>query len=208
MRPILAAAFCLLPLGAVAETFDVALGDRVIGSLTTTATRLESVLDNTPLGLADGRFAATVAREGGRMRYDSTSDKRDIAFRTDGGRVQEVAIDPAGERTPLSSPEAVGQTVSDPVTVMARLVQAEGCPAPFRMYDGRRVVEAAVTAETASPDTLVCEMAYRVVAGPGHLSPFRFSRVSLRLTYALEGGQRLSRLRASAGGFDMELRRR
>ena len=208
MRPILALVLSLLPLGAVAETFDVLLGDRVIGTLETTGTRLVTVLDNTPLGLADGRFAATVTRGGGQVSYDSTSDKRDIAFRTEAGRVAEVAITPAAEMTALSDPAAVGWAVSDPVTVMAALAQAEGCPAPFRMYDGRRVVEAAVTAETASPSTLVCEMAYRVVAGPGHLSPFRFSRVSLRLTYDLDGGQRLARLRASAGGFDLELTRR
>ena len=208
MRPILALALTLLPLGALAETFDVLLGDRVIGSLESTPSRLETVLDNTPLGLADGRFAATLTREGDGVLYDSQSDKRDIAFRAVAGRVREVTITPEGERTDLSRPEAVDRVVADPVTTMSRLAGAEGCPAPFRMYDGRRVVEAVVTAETASLATLVCEMDYRVVAGPGHLSPFRLGRIGLRLTYDLAGGQRLTRLRASAGGFDLELRGR
>jgi hypothetical protein len=48
-------------------------------------------------------------------------------------------------------------------------------------------------------------MQYRVVAGPGHLSPFRFTALDLTLTYGKTGG--LAGIDISTGPFRVSLRR-
>ena len=203
---LLALLLGLLPAAAAAQTYDVTLGGRTMGMLTTTSTTLESVLDNTPLGLADGRFAAIVEDRGaGQLAYDSRSDKRNIAFTTVAGYVTEVAISPEDERTDLSDPAAVGLWVQDPVTVMARLAQATDCPPPMRLYDGRRVTEMSVTGRREAEGRVTCDIAYSVVRGPGHLSPFRLSRIALEVVY---DGTGMAELTASAGGFDLGLVRK
>ncbi|MFC6760690.1 hypothetical protein ACFQFQ_16250 [Sulfitobacter porphyrae] len=90
-----ACALGLLAGPALAEklSFAMALGNRQIGTLTfdggPRAGRLLAVMDNTPLGVADGSFEAVTRARGAAVGYESRSrgsKTRDIAVTRAGGR--------------------------------------------------------------------------------------------------------------------------
>ncbi len=208
-RALMAAFFVLgTPLAAESVTFSAALGDRTLGTLTWDGDgpTLLSVLDNTPLGVGDGRFEATsrpVRTEAGEAvtQYIGRSDDRVISVLLDTGRVRDTVVSPTGEATDLSDPARVPEDVLDPVEGFARLIDAVGCPAPLRLYDGRRVIEIETASQSTTGGTLTCQLDYRVTAGPGHLSPFRFTSLAVTLDYATAGGQSLRAITVAAGGF-------
>lgn len=198
---------CLAAGAARAETFSVALGGRILGTLEYTPGRLVNLLDNTPLGVADGLFRGLRHSDGDGVRYVGQSDERriEVLFGADGA--VETVVEPASERTPLSDPATVPAGVTDPVDGFGRVVDAADCPGRIRMYDGRRAVEMATVARETSSTYLTCAMNYRVIAGPGHLSPFRLKSMDITAHYALASGavSRLAQLDIRAGGFTLTL---
>lgn len=198
---------CLSTGAARAETFSVALGGRVIGTLEYTPGRLVNLLDNTPLGVADGLFRGVTRSEGDAVRYVGESDERRIEVLFSAGRAAETVVEPAGERTALSDPGAVPEGVTDPVAGFGAVVGASECPGPIRMYDGRRTVEMTTVAREVSSSHLTCAIDYRVIAGPGHLSPFRLKSMDITAHYALASGavSGLAQLDIRAGGFTLTL---
>lgn len=200
---------CLAAGAARAETFSVALGGRILGSLEYTPGRLVNLLDSTPLGVADGLFRGVRRRDGEAVRYVGQSDERRIEVLFASGRATETVVEPASERTRLSDPAAVPAGVTDPVDGFGRVVDARDCPGPIRIYDGRRTVEMATVSREASPTWLTCAIDYRVIAGPGHLSPFRLESMDITAHYALASGAvtGLAQLDIRAGGFTLSLLR-
>jgi hypothetical protein len=223
-----ALAICLGATSAFAETRDlkVWLRGRLLGTATAEVSgsgesasyTIRSLLDNTPLGVGDGIFEASsrLARTGSgavvrqyRSRSAAGNDIRTISLLLDGGKAVETVIAPDGERTDLSDPAKVPDGVLDDAAAFARLVYASDCPAPFRIYDGRRVVQVTTTAAERGAATLTCTVDYRVIAGPGHLSPFHFKSIDLRLSYAVRDGavSGLDVMEASAGLFTVRFAR-
>lgn len=198
---------CLSTGAARAETFSVALGDRILGTLEYTPGRLVNLLDNTPLGVADGLFRGLRLSEGDAVRYVGESDERRIEVLFSAGRAAETVVEPGTERTTLSDPAAVPEGVTDPVDGFGSVVGASDCPGPIRMYDGRRAVEMATVSREVSSTRLTCAIDYRVIAGPGHLSPFRLRSLDITAHYALASGAvtGLARLDIRAGGFTLTL---
>ncbi len=202
---------------ASAQTFDVRLGGTRIGTLVYDAApdgaaggTLRSVLDNTPLGVANGTFTASAqaVAGSGAVGYTGSSEslrKRrriDVAFAE--GRATEVVVAPQDEATDLSDPGRVPAGVLDPVSAFGRLAGGRDCPAPYSFYDGRRVLRVSTTARTASSASVRCEVDYRVTAGPGHLSPFRFRSLRLVVDY-VSGG--MSGMSIGAGPFTVTIAR-
>lgn len=181
------------PALAQSQRFDVVLAGRTMGQIAIDQSgasgSLNTVLDNTPLGVGDGGFRATIS-DGAAYRSQGTSggDGRRIDVDYSGNSVSDVRIDPPSEATDASDPGGVPAGVLDPVRGFARMAFAEGCVAQYRMYDGRRVVRVTPTAQAQTGDTLTCDYAYDVVSGPGHLSPFRFSSVRLTARYGVASG--------------------
>ncbi|TDL78408.1 hypothetical protein E2L08_10725 [Palleronia sediminis] len=209
-RSILALLALLWPAAALAESFSVQLGGRVIGRLELEPASLISILDNTPLGAADGTFRAAFADGAEGRRYEAVnSDGRRITVLFDGTDVAATEVVPASERTPLSDPAAVPEGVLDPITGLRRLVEARDCPPTFRMYDGRRAIEVSPVERRIEGASLVCRLDYRVIAGPGHVSPFRLTNLRLEARYGLSGGavSGLSGMSVSAGPFSVVLAR-
>ncbi|SHI83245.1 hypothetical protein [Wenxinia saemankumensis] len=203
----LVALFAALAAPASAETFDVLLGGTRIGTMESTAALFRTTLDNTPLGVADGVSEATLAprrTEAGAAvtQYLFRNHERAVSVLFDGAEVTGVEIDPPSEATAASDPATLAAPVSDPVTGLWRIVQGSDCPQSFRLYDGRRVTEGRVTARTETAEGTVCALDYRVVAGPGHVSPFRFRQIDIDLTYA---AGTLRRIDISAGIFGVGL---
>ncbi len=203
-----------LPTLAAAESFTVLLAGRAVGTLTwdRDGPTLVSVLDNMPLGVGDGRFTGTsraVHSQAGDpvTQYIGASDERTIAVVLGGGRALETTISPTSEMTGLSDAGRVPPGVLDPVAGFGRLMTVKGCPGAMRLYDGRRVAEVATLTSTAAPDTLTCRLDYRVVAGPGHLSPFRFTSLAITLAYSTSGTQSLRRATIGTGLFTITLSR-
>jgi len=206
---------------AFAEVWTVSLGDRRIGTVTfeagpNGALTLSSILDSTPLGLADGSFTArsfaALTPEGRRVTQylsaaESTRKSRNISVLTDAGKPVETRIEPPSEATALSGPGKVQGRVLNPVEAFARIANSTDCPSDLRFYDGRRVVEILTKNSNSSEDAQSCEMDYRVIGGPGHLSPFRFRTVALGLEYRGPGPFTLQEITLSAGGFTAILRR-
>lgn len=208
-----ACALGLLAGPALAEklSFAMALGNRQIGTLTfdggPRAGRLLAVMDNTPLGVADGSFEAVTRARGTTVGYESRSrgsKQRDIAVTRAGGQVTEVTVIPADEATDLSDVAQVPGGVISLTEAFAALALGRDCPQPMVVHDGRRVVRIATAARSDSGSEVTCRMSYRVVQGPGHLSPFRFKSLGMQLTYAT---RTLQRITLSAGGFDVTLTR-
>ena len=200
--------------------FDVSLGGRELGRL---AWRSEgpqlgitAVFDNTPFGLADGKFTASSrpVRSAGKVvrQYVGTSDftrkDRTISVLHAEGRALETKITPRDEETELSVVSAVPEGVVDPVEALSTLIRARSCPGRLRYYDGRRVIDIATARSAATATTFTCQGSYRVVAGPGHLSPLGITSVALTLTYATKGDQvQLGRIEMRTGMFQLTLSR-
>lgn len=214
-------AFLLLASPASAEEWAVFLGEHRIGTVALTTDpkdRLSftSVLDATPLGLADGTFTASsfpaMTPEGRRVTQylseaKSSRKARNISVLTDAGRAVETRVEPPSEATPLSDAAQVSSPVLNPVEAFARIATSTDCPEALRYYDGRRVIEIGLNSKVMDGATTICALDYRVVAGPGHLSPFRFRSVALGLDYEGNGPDALRRITLSAGGFTATLRR-
>lgn len=186
--------------GSEAATFRVEFAGRTLGTVTFSDDArisgggqfLRTTLNNTPFGLFDGTFEGgsqpDAASAGStRIRYASksrsTHKARDISFLIDAGRVTEIVVSPVGEKTSLSVPDAVSVDVIDPVSAFGRFVRAGSCPEGFNIYDGRRVDEVAPSGFEVSGGLTRCEIKYTVIAGPGHLSPFRFTEFSMTAIY-------------------------
>ncbi len=190
-----------LPAAAQAQVFELRLGDRVLGTLTFGAAGSGATwstnLDNTPLGVADGVFTATsepvqTASGEDAVRYrgitGTTRTSRVIEVIHAAGRVLSTAVAPQDDATELSDAARVPPGVNDPVQSLARLLTSDGCPESFLQYDGRRVVAFLPESSSSEGGRLVCELDYRVVAGPGHLSPLGLTSLDVTLTYDQPAG--------------------
>jgi hypothetical protein len=174
---------------------------------------LQSRFANTPLGVFDGSFEATTNTAKGATAYHSvgisTRKTREISHSLDqNGRVTAVSVKPNSQRTALSVLAAVPQSVVNPVTGFGQIVTGRSCPGPIKIYDGRRVAQIGLKSQSVQNGILTCLMDYRVVAGPGHLSPFRFTAFNLTLTYDLAKAQQGPRqIALRTGLFEVVLRR-
>ena len=187
------------------------LGSRQIGLLEfeedRRSSRLLAHLGNTPLGLADGTFSAVTTVNEGVVSYHSESrgsKVRDISVTRHAGTVTDVSVVPRQEMTSLSDISKVPIGVMSPTEVLQTLEAAEACPMPIIMYDGRRVVQMATAAMIQEGNSVTCELSYRVVLGPGHLAPFYFNALKVRVTYS---ESELTRLTVTAGIFRLHLLR-
>lgn len=207
------------------STFQVVLAGSTLGTLTyeTDAgdghrpAALRTNLDNTPLGVFDGTWDGTsqpVRTEAGDVVLQflattaSSRKNRVISVLHKDGRALATEVNPPDDATEMSRAEQVPAGVLDPVEGFGRIAEGAGCPEPFRIYDGRRVVELTTTGSAQAEGRLTCEVDYRVIAGPGHLSPFRFDSFDLVLTYDTAGGRALlAEAAVSAGPFTVRLAR-
>jgi hypothetical protein len=62
-------------------------------------------------------------------------------------------------------------------------------------------------AGTQAGDILTCRVNYKVIAGPGHLSPLGISSAELHLSYGMSDGQALQQIKVSSGIFSITLDR-
>ncbi|WP_159965111.1 hypothetical protein [Profundibacterium mesophilum] len=199
-----------------AQSYDVVLGGRTLGQIALrdagSQQRLQANLNNTPFGVFDGSFVATSSDAQAPHVYTgisrSTRKSRDITTIASGGRIIETRIAPHDERTAMSDPEAVPKGVLDPVEAFAAFASTSECPAALRFYDGRRVIGITPEKRMTEGEAVTCSYAYRVEAGPGHLSPLRISSFTLHATYAPAGASRgLASLAVKTGPFSLRIER-
>ncbi len=199
-----------------AEGFAVSLGGATLGQLSYDArggtATLRSTFDNTPLGVFNGSFLGTSAGSTATSTFTgesrSSRKERVVIVEIREGRARETRITPQEEITALSDVTNVPAAVRDPVRLIAALIEAQGCPAQMQMYDGRRVVQLSPEGGTQGDGVLTCQMGYRVIAGPGHLSPLGISSARMTLRYDTRGGQqRLADIAVSSGIFRLSLTR-
>lgn len=221
MRFALLACGMLLAAPASGETYSVSLGGKMLGQLSYTQSggtaTLRSTLDNTPLGVFNGTFTGTSTGTGTGTGTDasttftgnsrSSRKQRVVTVDFAKGRAVGALVTPMDEMTDLSDIARVPDGVMDPVRAMGQLFRAKGCPAPVQMYDGRRVVTMRSDAGTQAGDILTCRVNYKVIAGPGHLSPLGISSAELHLSYGMSDGQALQQIKVSSGIFSITLDR-
>lgn len=209
---------CLALPAAAEDRFTVRLGKTQLGGLALSQTSrgeitLNSALNNTPLGVFDGSFKGRSTPAGGSARTyvafsQSTRKTRMVKFATTDHKVNTVEIVPPKEQTDLSDPEAVPEGVVDPAQGFAKLVSAQDCPGRIDMYDGRRVIALKPSGTEKTNAKLTCNMDYRVIAGPGHLSPLKVRKARMVLTYEIsDRDQRLITVSIRSGGFGITLTR-
>ncbi len=209
---LIAAALAVVSAGsAMAErqSYAIMLGDRQLGTLVFesvgSGSALLSTMDNTPLGVANGTFEAQTQTRGGTVDYRAKSrgsKTRDVAVVREARIVTAVTVTPSRESTGMTQADKVPAGVISPTEVFAALADSDTCPMPMAMYDGRRVVQMVTVTTTRTSATETCEMSYRVVMGPGHLSPFHFKSLGMSVVY---DARRLVRITMRGGGFDMNL---
>lgn len=204
-----------------AQTFEVNLGGRTLGTLTYTrdgkVETMQSTLNKTPLGVFNGNYegkSQPVKSGSGKKVHQylgvkkSTRKSRKSSVLFDQGTAIETTIDPVKDRTDLSEVAAVPNQVVDPVAAFGRLVAASHCPEPFQFYDGRRVITLAPDGSSQNGGVLNCDMSYEVTHGPGHLSPLYIRSISVSLTYETVDGQtNLTTVRFSSGPFKVKMTR-
>lgn len=199
-----------------ADTFKVMLGGRALGQIDLSSSagqqRLRATLNNTPFGVFDGSFTANSSETRTPHVYTgmsrSSRKSRDITVISKDRKVIETRVVPEDERTALSDPARVPAGVLDPVEAFARFATASDCPAGFRFYDGRRVIAVAPTSRTEAGADLTCSYAYRVEAGPGHLSPLYIKSFALEILYASDPASReIASFSVKTGPFSLRLER-
>lgn len=199
------------PAWAEAQNYTVALGGRPLGTLQFNGQSRNAAfllsLNNAPFGIKNGTFNAVTQSAGGDVSYlgsNRGSETRDIAIARTAGRVTAVTITPSSEMTAMSDAKAVPAGVLFPPEVFAALAKSGGCPSPLALYDGRRVVQIATQATSQEGASVLCEMSYRVVMGPGYVSPFYLKSFGMELVYT--AGE-LAKASLSGGGFKVHLTR-
>ena len=214
MKLIAMIAALLLASPLAAQTFDVKLGGKTLGKLSYNTkgsdATLRSTLDSTPMGVFNGTFKGSSSAKG-QFVGDSKSSRKQRVVTVDiaQGRATGVEITPSAEMTDLSDKSRVPAGVTDPVRIIGAFIGATGCPSSMRMYDGRRVVTLTPQAGTEDGATLICPVSYKVVAGPGHLSPLGISNAKMELLYdTSSGAQSLQEIKVSSGVFRLKLLRR
>ncbi|WP_304951381.1 hypothetical protein [Sulfitobacter sp.] len=214
MRRILSALALLLaftagPVWAEPQTYAVALGGRQLGTLQFNGQSRNAALllslDNAPFGIKNGSFKAATQSRGTAVSYlgsNRGSETRDIAIDRAAGQVTSVAITPASEMTKMSEAGAVPAGVLFPPELFAALATGKSCPAPLSLYDGRRVVQIATQSSREEGASVFCDISYRVVMGPGYVSPFYLKSFGMALVYR---AGTLAKASLSGGGFKVHL---
>lgn len=200
------------PANAERQTYAMMLDNRQIGTLVFegqgSTAKLQSTINNTPLGVANGLLEATSRAKGNQVDYVSKnqgSKAREIKISREANIVTTVIVNPDKDMTELSDGGKVPAGVIFPTELFSALANGGTCLSPMAMYDGRRVVQISTTAMKAEGENVTCDMSYRVVMGPGHLSPLRFKLFGMQTTYA---AGMLTRITMSAGGFKVNLIRK
>lgn len=205
---------------AWAETdaiFDIKLGQKTLGAMAYASDPnseiLNTVLSQTPMGAFDGTFIAESKIDGDRRNFEAISDSsrkaRIVLMSHTAGRAVETTVDPVSEMTPLSDPARVPEGIIDPVQAIGKLIAAPDCPDTIAIYDGRRAIALHPVEATVEGGTQICNMSYRVIAGPGHLSPLKISNAKMKLTYVFtETTRELARIEITSGIFKVALDRR
>lgn len=200
-----------------AETFDVSLGSKTLGKLSYSTngnkSTLSSVLDNTPMGVFNGAFTGTSTGFTNSSIFvgDSRSSRKQrvVTVEIVKGKAVSTDVVPLNEQTDLSDIARVPSQIIDPIRAIGLIINAKGCPANARLYDGRRVVTLHLKSHARSGDTLTCDISYRVSDGPGHLSPLRISSAKMHLNYDVIGdAQTLRQIKISSGIFRLSLNSR
>ena len=216
LLPLLGLGLLLTQGAQAADRFEVSLAGDHLGQITydrAGGTRdLTLLLDSTPFGVFDGSYAGRTvsagneARHAGRTR--SSRKSRDLSMRIENGQPREVTLAPEAERTALSDATAVPGPVLDPVRAFGVLLEATACPEALRVYDGRRVGQLTLRGQAREGDRVTCDLAYRVIEGPGYLEPLGVSRASVELVYDTGlSPWRLEQVGASSGPFGLKLDR-
>lgn len=197
------------PVMADVQTYSILLGHRVLGSLVFEGQGSDETLlltlDHTPFGLEDGTFKATTQTLDETTYYlgeSRGSETRDIAITRKANVVKSVTITPQSEMTELSEPGRVPAGVLTPTEFLAALQDAGTCPSSLAVYDGRRVAQITAISSKLDGDLLTCDLSYRVVMGPGYMSPFHFKSFGMQLAYK---GRNLDSLVMNGGGFEVSL---
>ncbi|MDN5787736.1 hypothetical protein [Pseudorhodobacter sp.] len=204
------------PALAAEQGYGVVLGGRQLGWVIFDSgagiSKVRSQFDNTPLGVFNGSYtgASRPGSGSGATVYkgnSSSSNKaREVTItRAADGHLTDVLITPQKDRTDLSVATNVPPGVLDPVEGFGRLISGKSCPSPFALYDGRRVVQVTSGASTTSGTVTTCDIAYKVVLGPGHLSPLYLKNITIRMEYdsaKAKTGVTLMRLRS--GIFEVD----
>ncbi|HCQ59121.1 MAG: hypothetical protein ABJG14_17715 [Sulfitobacter sp.] len=214
MRRILSALAVLFavtggPAWADPQTYAVALGGRQLGTLQFNGQSRNAAfllsLNNAPFGIKNGSFNAVTQSNGNTASYlgaNRGSETRDIAIDRTAGRVTSVEITPSSEMTELSDAKAVPPGVLFPPELFAALATGNSCPSPLALYDGRRVVQVATQEVREEGPAVHCDMSYRVVMGPGYVSPFYLKSFGMALVYT---AGTLTKASLSGGGFKVHL---
>ena len=63
------------------------------------------------------------------------------------------------------------------------------------------------TGSKATDGQLICAIAYKVTAGPGHLPPLKIANANMQITYDTTNGQSLRQITLGSGPFNLVLER-
>lgn len=185
-------AMLALPVQAADQTYKVYALGIDLGTFRYSGTpqnaRIISQFDNTPLGVFNGSYEGDSRVRSGGMIYHgksvSSNKNREVEITTTAaGRVADITVSPAKDRTAYSDPAELPDGLLNPVAGFAQFLGQNTCPQAFKLYDGRRVVQVTPKSESTSGAVKTCVLDYRVILGKGHLSPLYFKTIAVTVTF-------------------------
>lgn len=167
----------IVPVGTMDATFRVDADGYAVDASFGTGGLVELVRSTEGTASASGSFEGGPEAFSLRYSYGDRSREREIAFR--GAEVADVTLTPPprqdDDRTPPTPAELEGAVDPASALLVRAASGAEACRRTVRVFDGRTLVELALSASRTKPfragdwrgDVQVCDVTARPVAGAG-----------------------------------------
>ncbi|PSL20532.1 hypothetical protein [Shimia abyssi] len=171
-------------------------------------------LDSTPLGVFDGVFTGIRSRQGHgtnlyHVRNVSAKKTRDIRITFDAEKPTGIDVSPPFTSKKYVPPGLVQPVTTDMIDAFGKVARHTDCLERLRIFDGRRVILLENTDSELLGETRTCMMSYSVIDGPGHVPPFNFRNMKVKLVYARQAptGDQLRSISIRVGLYTLQLQR-
>ena len=167
-------------------------------------------ISSSPLKIFNGKFEhktiiTKVNEAASKVHYESNVDAifkhRKINYTVKNNRLITVNVSPKNETTKFTNPKQIDFVFIDPTRAITELLN-KPCKNSFKIYDGRRVIGVNSIKPTSKSE---CGYVYKILKGPGHLSPFNFKTFKILTFFDQNGNSASKTMIVKTGPFKLVL---